>query len=103
MKKTATLLTLEFLLLLMIAPFAPGAETPSLVPAIGDLYRLSDAKSRSISPENFTGEKGKGGMATDGTGKAAARDLGKGWKVSPSVLIKAKSIFTLAQIAGPGC
>src|SRR5208283_757116 len=45
---------------------------------LGDLYRLSDAKSRSISPENFTGEKGKGGMATDGTGARAARDLGQG-------------------------
>lgn len=28
----------------------------------GNLSRLSNAKSRSISPENFTGEKGKGGM-----------------------------------------
>ena len=31
---------------------------------VGNLWRLSDAGSRSISPENFTGEKGKGGMAT---------------------------------------
>ena len=30
---------------------------------MGNLYRLSDAETRSISPENFTGEKGKGGMA----------------------------------------
>ena len=29
---------------------------------MGNLYRLSNAKTRSISPENFTGEKGKGGM-----------------------------------------
>lgn len=29
---------------------------------MGNLSRLSDAKTRSISPENFTGEKGKGGM-----------------------------------------
>ena len=34
--------------------------------------------------ENRTGEKGAGGMATEGTGAACARDLGKGWKVSPS-------------------
>ena len=27
---------------------------------MGNLYRLSDAETRSISPENFTGEKGKG-------------------------------------------
>ena len=30
---------------------------------LGNLSRLSSAKSRSISPENPTGEKGKGGMA----------------------------------------
>jgi len=29
---------------------------------LGNLYRLSHAVTRSISPENFTGEKGKGGM-----------------------------------------
>jgi hypothetical protein len=34
---------------------------------MGNLYRMSDAKTRSISPENFNGEKGKGGMATTGT------------------------------------
>jgi hypothetical protein len=69
---------------------------------LGNLYKLSKAKSRSISPENFTGEKGKGGMATNGTGAGAARDLGQGWKVSPSVVIRAKSTFTLAEIQGPG-
>ena len=30
---------------------------------LGDLVHLSDACSRSISPENFTGEKGKGGVS----------------------------------------
>jgi hypothetical protein len=69
---------------------------------MGNLFRLSDAKSRSISPENFTGEKGKAGMATEGTGKNAARDLGQGWKVSPSVRIKAGETFTLGEIEGPG-
>jgi hypothetical protein len=56
---------------------------------MSNIYRLSDAKTRSISPENFTGAKGQGGMATEGTGKNASRDLGQGWKVSPSVVIKA--------------
>jgi len=69
---------------------------------MSNIYRMSDAKSRSISPENFTGEKGKGGMATTGTGAKASRDLGQGWKVSPSVVIKAKTTFTLAEINGPG-
>ena len=47
------------------------------------------AKTRSISAENYTGEKGKAGMATAGTGANAARDLGQGWKVSPSVVVPA--------------
>lgn len=69
---------------------------------LGNLHRLSDAKSRSISPENFTGEKGQAGMATEGTGKNAARELGRTWKVSPSVDIAGKSTFTLADISGSG-
>jgi hypothetical protein len=69
---------------------------------MSNIFRLSDAKTRSISPENFKGEKGKGGMATEGTGKAASRDLGQGWKVSPSVIIKAGTTFTVAEIDGPG-
>ena len=69
---------------------------------LGNLYRLSDAKSRSISPENFTGEKGQGGKATTGTGANASRDLGQGWKVSPSVVIKSKTTFTVAEIEGSG-
>ncbi len=69
---------------------------------MSNLYRLSNAKSRSISPENFTGEKGKGGMATTGTGSGASRDLGPTWKVSPSVIIKKNTTFTLAEIEGPG-
>ena len=69
----------------------------------GNLYRVSSAESRSISPENFTGAKGAGGMATNGTGAHAAADLGRGWKVSPSVRIKAHTTFTLAEITGSGC
>ena len=69
---------------------------------LGNLSRLSAAKSRSISAENFDGAKGKGGMATEGTGAHAGRDLGKGWKISPSVRIKAGETFTVADIDGPG-
>jgi hypothetical protein len=69
---------------------------------ISNIFMLSDAKSRSISPENFNGEKGKGGMATTGTGQNAARDLGKGWKISPSVVIKAHTTFNVAEITGSG-
>ena len=69
---------------------------------LNTLSTLDDARSRSISPENFTGAKGKGGMATEGTGEPCARELGQGWKVSPSVRIEAGQTFELADIAGPG-
>ena len=70
--------------------------------SLGNLARLSDAESRSISPENFDGAKGGGGRATDGTGAQAARDLGQGWKLSPSVRIEPGETFTLADIQGAG-
>ena len=78
--------------------------------SMGNLYRLSDAKTRSISPENFTGEKGKGGMADPkneernvANARHAARDLGQGWKVNPFILINPKETFTLAEIDESGC
>lgn len=80
-----------------------AAQFSGLEVNLSNLYRTSRAQSRSISPENFTGEKGRGGMATEGTGKHAASELGQGWKVSPSVRIAAKTTFTLAEIKGPGC
>lgn len=56
-----------------------------------NLFRLSNVQSRSISPENYTGAKGGGAMCEleDGNARAAARDLGKGWKVNPFVRIPA--------------
>jgi len=69
---------------------------------LGNLYRLSRAKTYSISPENFTGEKGKGGMAVEGTGAQCARELGQGWKVSPSVKLSPDDTYTMATIEGPG-
>ena len=69
---------------------------------LGNLPLVSSAKTRSISPENFTGEKGKGGMATEGTGARCARDLGQGWKISPSVSIEPGETLELADIDGPG-
>ncbi|MGQ9547323.1 MAG: glycoside hydrolase family 172 protein [Roseiflexus sp.] len=69
---------------------------------LGNLARLSQARTRSISPENFTGEKGKGGMATDGTGASCACDLGVGWKVSPSIRIAPGETRALAEVRGSG-
>ena len=79
-----------------------ASEFDGLYLNLGNLPRLSHAKTRSVSPENFTGEKGRGGMATEGTGARAARDLGQGWKISPSIHIEPGQTFTLAEIEGPG-
>src|SRR5246127_3075683 len=92
-----------FLLLLPIA-FCVNAQQKfdGLNMSMGNLFRMSDAKTRSISPENFNGEKGKGGMATTGTGAGPSRELGQKWKVSPSVIIKKHTTYTIAEIDGPG-
>jgi hypothetical protein len=69
---------------------------------LGNLSWLSDAESRSISPENPTGEKGKGAMAMPDPQKSPARRLGQGWKVSPYIVIGPGETATLADIAGSG-
>ncbi|HEX3615417.1 MAG TPA: glycoside hydrolase family 172 protein [Solirubrobacteraceae bacterium] len=84
------------------------------------LTQRSNAQSRSVSPENPTGEKGKGGMATFADrlpqiekmhrnaaaaldpDTAAQHDLGQGWKVSPNVAADPGETITLADIEGPG-
>lgn len=71
---------------------------------MGNLSRLSKAVTRSISPENFTGEKGQGGMCEleQGVARSAARDLGQGWKVNPYIVIPAAETFEIANINGSG-
>ncbi len=69
---------------------------------LSSLPLLSFSCSRAITAENPTGEPGRGGLATDGTGAAAARDLGPGWKMSPSRVVKPGDTIVLADVAGPG-
>jgi hypothetical protein len=69
---------------------------------LGNLARLSEAETRSISAENLTGAKGAGGQATEGTGASPARELGQGWKMSPSINLPGKTTVTLADVDGPG-
>lgn len=90
------------LLGISIAAFAQQGGYNGLTSDLSNLYQTSDAKTFSVSPENPTGEKGKGGMATQGTASNAARDLGQGWKVNPFVVIEPGKTFTLAEIEGPG-
>jgi hypothetical protein len=70
--------------------------------SLGTLSRLSMAQTRSISPENLTGEPGKGGMSTDGPAAKSARDLGQGWKISPYRVVQPGSTQVLADIEGSG-
>lgn len=98
-----TLLLLSFCACMALASVAQQPFN-GLDMNMGTLHRLSDARTRSISPENFTGEPGKGGMATleQGNARNAARDLGQGWKVNPYVHIEPGQTFTLAEINGSG-
>jgi hypothetical protein len=98
------------LAVLMFAVFATAAAQQSdkdkgfsgLGMGLGNLSRLSKAQTRSVSPENFTGEKGKAAMSTDGPALSAARDLGQGWKVSPYVRVPAGETFVMADVKGEG-
>ena len=65
---------------------------------MGNLYRMSNAKTRSICAENFTGEKGKGGMCKleDGIAGDAARDLGQKWKVNPFICVEPGETFSIS-------
>jgi hypothetical protein len=87
---------------LPISVFAQEGSYDGLNNNLSNLYRLSQAKTFSISPENLTGEKGKGGMAKQGTASDAARDLGQGWKVNPFIIIEPGKTFTLGDINGQG-
>ena len=69
---------------------------------LNNLFRVSNAKSRAICPENPTGGAAQGGKATDGPGAIYARDLGPGWKIRPYITIKSKTTVTLAEINGCG-
>lgn len=92
-------------LIFLLLPFFVNAQNYNgLNSDLGNLYRLSDAETRSISPENITGEKGKGGMIPLelGSAKHNARDLGTGWKVNPYFDVKADTTIVLADIKGSG-
>ena len=68
---------------------------------LGNLSRLSNAQTRSISAENPTGAKGGGGKHID-PNHGCSRDLGQGWKVRPCVGVPAGETLVLADIKGPG-
>jgi hypothetical protein len=93
---------LSLILSIPLTALAQESSYDGLENNLGNLYRVSRAKTFSISPENPTGEKGKGGMATQGSASEAARDLGQGWKVNPFIVIEPGKSATLAEINGQG-
>jgi hypothetical protein len=83
---------------------------------LGNIMKLSNAVTRSITAENVYGEKGRGGMAelsataqaeVDKLGQkwdgpnSCARDLGRTWKVRPCITLPRQSTTTLMDIDGP--
>ncbi|MCX6880463.1 MAG: DUF2961 domain-containing protein [Verrucomicrobia bacterium] len=78
-----------------------------LQPGLGSLPLLGQGRTRSVSAENPTGEKGKGGLAipdpsNQAAGARAADDLGQGWKVRPFIRINAGQSAVLMDVKGPG-
>lgn len=69
-----------------------------------NLSHILPYETRSICPENVTGEKGMGGRTPleEGVARHAARDLGTGWKVNPYCHVQAGETVTLADISGSG-
>ncbi|MEM9882002.1 MAG: glycoside hydrolase family 172 protein [Planctomycetota bacterium] len=68
---------------------------------LSTIHRLSDAESRSISPENPDGRRAGGGRHVDPSHEPSS-ELGRGWKVRPCVEIGPGQSLDLADIAGPG-
>ncbi|MBE5761406.1 MAG: DUF2961 domain-containing protein [Clostridiales bacterium] len=67
-----------------------------------DITLKKNIRTFSVSPENLTGEKGRGGMAESGSASYAARELGQGWKVNPYIVLPAGEKAVLADIKGQG-
>jgi hypothetical protein len=100
-KKNFIFIVSAMLTLICPAVFAQGVNN-GLNPNLSNIFMLSDAKTRSLSAENPTGEKGKGGMAVKGISQDAARELGQGWKVNPCIAIKGGETTTIADLSTSG-
>src|SRR5215472_3755419 len=87
---------------------AQAAPFSGMAGGLGSLPFLIRAETRSVCPENPTGEKGNGGMAVPNPAdpdlpfSKAASDLGQGWKVRPFVKPKSGETVTIMDVDGPG-
>ncbi len=87
---------------------------------LSSISKLSKSQTRSISPENVYGEKGRGGMTKPGElaedvariGQVAHFEKmgfsstftrgGQGWKVRPCIKLPANTATTVMDVGGPG-
>lgn len=76
--------------------------TSDLTPHLGNLSRILPCETRSICPENPTGAKGGGARSEPEGEKHPSRELGRGWKCRPFIMVPAGGTSELADIAGPG-
>jgi len=90
-------------------PRLRGEFSAGFQPGLGSLPLLDRGRTRSISAENPTGAKGKGGMAIPNPSERkpaasarAADNLGQGWKVRPFIRLNARQTATLMDVAGSG-
>ena len=90
------------------APASVGDAYIGLQPGLGSLPLLGRGRTRSISAENPTGEKGKGGMAIPhpnepkpAASARAADDLGQDWKVRPFIRLNAHETAVLMDVTNP--
>jgi hypothetical protein len=99
------------LLFIIVSQIAEAQKFDGLDMNMSNISRLSDAKTRSLSPENYTGAKGRGGMADPkaDSGKRnvanawwSSSDLGKSWKVNPFIVVEPGETFTIGEIDGSG-
>ncbi|HEU5078471.1 MAG TPA: glycoside hydrolase family 172 protein [Opitutaceae bacterium] len=74
----------------------------SLIAPLTGLSRILNVDTRSITPENPTGAKGGGAQADPVGADHPARELGRGWKCRPYIVIKSGETAELASIDGPG-
>jgi hypothetical protein len=90
-------------------PVSDRGGFPWLGGGLNCLPLLSSGRTRSITAENPTGQKGRGGVAIPDpsnlnsfNGARAADELGQGWKVRPFLRINAGETATLMDVKGPG-
>ncbi|MHA4811880.1 glycoside hydrolase family 172 protein [Flavitalea flava] len=79
----------------------PQAKPNGPCENIANIFRVTAARSRSISPENSTGAEGGGGTRQKNY-PSGPTDPDQGWNESPGVIIKAKTTYTVAEMDGSG-